>query len=115
MSCGTLQIILYLCLKKHAIDRDKTPFIMDGIMKKYIFLDFDGVMNTVYDYYASPSRVEKDKYGVLFEPEPVANLKFIIERTGADIVITSSLKEFMAIGDLRDMWRQTSPAPINAR
>ena len=32
----------------------------------------------------------KDKYGYAFDPNSVANLKKIIDETGADIVISSS-------------------------
>ena len=34
----------------------------------------------------------KDKYGYAFDPNSVANLKKIIDETGADIVISSSWK-----------------------
>ena len=63
-------------------------------MKKIIFLDFDGVLNTEYNQnllmYHGKSR--KDKYGAFFDPETVAELKRIVEETNADIAIESSWK-----------------------
>ena len=61
-------------------------------MKKYIFLDFDGVLNT--EQYIDQLRREKapvsDKYGYLFDPCAVDNLRKLINTTGAEIVISSS-------------------------
>ena len=46
-------------------------------MKKIIFLDFNGVLNTEYNqnllmYHGKSG---KDKYGAFFDPETVAELK----------------------------------------
>ena len=46
---------------------------------KTIFLDIDGVLNVDYD--------DKDQFGHIFRDEYVQNLKEIIEKTGAKIVI----------------------------
>lgn len=77
-----------------------------NISRNVIFLDFDGVMDTAYyDFYLiSHKMTEKDKFGVIFDPDCVHNLENIIERTGADIVVSSSWKDFMSIRDLREMW-----------
>ena len=45
----------------------------------------------------------KDDYGYTFDPTAVANLAEIIERTGADIVISSSWK-YSGLSTLLDMW-----------
>lgn len=63
-------------------------------MKKIIFLDFDGVLNTEHNqnmlmYHGKPW---KDKHGAFFDSDAVAELKRIVEETGADIVIESSWK-----------------------
>lgn len=76
-------------------------------MRRFIFLDFDGVMDT-------PSHTERlchdglpetDEYGVLFAPECIANLKKIIDSTGAEIVVTSSWKYVMGYERILRMWK----------
>ena len=47
----------------------------------------------------------KDKYGYAFDPRSVANLKKILDETGADIVISSSWKSF-GLPELEDMWQE---------
>ena len=54
-------------------------------MKKIIFLDFDGVLNTKWWYTQMDRNTPKDKYGYAFDPKAVANLKRIVVETGADI------------------------------
>ena len=68
-------------------------------MEKVIFLDIDGVLNTKYWH----AQKEKDQYGYTFDATAVANLAKIIEKTGADIVISSSWK-CMGLAELRNMW-----------
>ncbi len=75
-------------------------------MKKIIFLDFDGVLNT--EHYQNllmyHGKAWKDKHGVYFDPETVAGLKRIVEETGADIVIESSWK-YLGLEEMQQMWR----------
>ena len=75
--------------------------------KKIIFLDFDGVMDTeYYDHLLSEAdKPISDEYGLLFDPECVKNLKYIIDSTGADIVISSTWKDFMSYQEILDMWK----------
>ena len=75
-------------------------------MMKIIFLDFDGVMDTAYyDHVLSKEGLPaSDDFGIIFDPESVRNLKEIIDKTGADIVVTSSWKDFMTYKDFLDMW-----------
>lgn len=61
-------------------------------MNKVIFLDIDGVLNTKWWYTQMNRNTPKDKYGYAFDPKAVANLRRIVEETGADIVISSSWK-----------------------
>ena len=65
---------------------------------KVIFLDFDGVMDTVYyDYVlAKEGKLGNDEYGCVFDPNCIKNLKHIIDQTGADIVVSSSWKYLMS-------------------
>ena len=73
-------------------------------MNKVIFLDIDGVLNTGGWYTRMDRNTPKDKYGYAFDPKSVANLKMIIDETGADIVISSSWKSF-GLSGLEDMWQ----------
>lgn len=74
---------------------------------KIIFLDFDGVMDTAhYDNFVHYMGLpEKDRFGVVFDPDCVTNLGRIIDATGAGIVVTSTWKEFMTYEEILEMWR----------
>lgn len=75
-------------------------------MVKIIFLDFDGVMDTsYYDLILHKNGLPgNDPFGTVFDPNCVLNLKEIIDKTGADIVVSSSWKHFMTYKDFLDMW-----------
>ena len=73
-------------------------------MSKVIFLDIDGVLNTGWWYTQMDRNTPKDKYGYAFDPRSVANLKKIVDETGADIVISSSWKSF-GLSELEKMWQ----------
>lgn len=62
---------------------------------KIIFLDIDGVLNVM--------SLGHDKYGSLFHPEFVDNLREIIEQTGAKIVISSTWR-FAGLEQMKAMW-----------
>lgn len=72
-------------------------------MGKVIFLDIDGVLNTKWWYAQMDGNTPRDKYGYAFDPHAVANLKKILDETGADIVISSSWKS-LGLSELEDMW-----------
>lgn len=75
-------------------------------MDKIIFLDFDGVLNT--EYYQGvlcyQGKPWQDEYGAFFDPIPVAQLRRIIDATGADIVIESSWKQ-LGLDAMQELWR----------
>lgn len=71
--------------------------------RKILFLDLDGVLNTARWHEQAKGDQLKDDYGYTFDPTAVANLAEIIERTGADIVISSSWK-YSGLSTLLDMW-----------
>ena len=75
---------------------------------KIIFLDFDGVMDTArYELILRISgRPSVDAYGTIFDPECVWNLKQIIDKTGAKIVVSSSWKDLLSFEVLLDMWEK---------
>ena len=77
-------------------------------MMKIIFLDFDGVMDTAfYDAFLIKHNLpEVDSDGrPVFDPACIANLKLIIEATGADIVVTSDWKYIDSYEKLLKMWK----------
>lgn len=74
-------------------------------MRKIIFLDIDGVLNTKYWYSQMDRNTPKDKYGYMFDPVSVDNLEKIIKRTEAGIVISSSWR-FMGLSVMLDMWEE---------
>lgn len=76
-------------------------------MKKIIFLDFDGVMDTAYyDHYLVKNGLpETDKYGCVFDPDCIKALAHIIEDTGASIVVSSTWKDFMPMEQILQMWK----------
>ena len=93
---------------------------------KVIFLDFDGVMDTVYydHVLAKEGKPGNDEYGCVFDPNCIKNLKHIIDLTGADIVVSSSWKYLMSYQDFLNMWKDrglpgfvtdVTPEPPNRR
>lgn len=77
-------------------------------MEKVIFLDFDGVL-AISKYLKSQSKKGQpwfDRYGALFDPECVRNLKLITDESTANIVITSSWKMELGLSGIQDMWKE---------
>lgn len=60
--------------------------------RKYLFLDLDDVLNTgEYSNYLEKNNLPQfDKYGAIFEPKAVENLQYIIDKTHAKIILTST-------------------------
>ena len=75
-------------------------------MRKVIFLDIDGVLNTEQHRKLCRKKgiAYSDENGDTFDPVAVANLSKIIDETGADIVISSSWK-FWGLLKLWEMWK----------
>lgn len=78
-------------------------------MRKYIFLDFDGVLNTENNLKTLREQGYplSDKYGPYFDPTSVANLAAIIEQTKAEIVISSTWK-IDGLDIMKKMWVERS-------
>jgi methionine--tRNA ligase beta chain len=64
---------------------------------KTIFLDIDGVLNVDY--------ADRDQFGHIFRDEYVQNLKEVIEKTGAKIVISSTWKD-KGIERMLALWKE---------
>lgn len=77
----------------------------DGESLPLVFLNFNGVLNTDWHFAELKGKglPFKDKYGQLFDPEAVKNLKKIIDDTDAQIVVRSSWG-YMGLEDLQRMW-----------
>ena len=74
---------------------------------KYIFLDFDGVLNTE-NYYRDlqiNGTPTMDNDGVLFDTSCASLLNSIIETTKAKIIVTSSWRFFYSMEQLKEMWK----------
>ncbi len=63
-------------------------------MNRVIFLDFDGVLNAFYypKLLADHGQVWRDRFGVLFASECIAQLGRIIKATDAQVIISSFWK-----------------------
>lgn len=74
-------------------------------MSKVLFLDIDGVLNTErqHDHCVEAGLAYVDNFGYAFDPVAVANLKTIVDETGADIVISSSWK-LWGISTMQKLW-----------
>lgn len=79
-------------------------------MKKVLFLDFDGVLNTgkYQNQLKNNGQKMADEFGLcLFDPEAVENLKTILEAVPETlIVITSSWKDAYGPNAVRRMWKE---------
>ena len=75
------------------------PSIEKGI-NRFIFLDIDGPLNTGRCDFYNP-----DKYGHHFDNEAVQNLRRIIEKTSAKIVISSSWRH-LGIEKMCTIWKE---------
>ena len=67
-----------------------------NVKHKIIFLDIDGVLNVM-------SR-EFDEFGQLFNPIFVNNLAYIIEKTNAKLVISSTWR-YSGLNFLKKLWK----------
>lgn len=75
-------------------------------MRRYVFIDFDGVLNTERHHSELVSSGQKcsDQYGPLFDPVAVGNLKRIVDETEAEIVIISSWK-LEGVERMMELWK----------
>lgn len=72
-------------------------------MKKYLFLDIDGVIGSHSDYYNMHCGERKDFPYMAFDPKCVDRVNEILEKTGAGLVISSSWRYYP---DLKEIFRK---------
>lgn len=76
-------------------------------MKKVIFLDFDGVLNTE-QYQAELRREGKprwDDFGQLFDPEAVENLKMVLDTIPDALIVINSSWKLEGLTRMRALWK----------
>lgn len=76
-------------------------------MKKVLFLDFDGVLNTE-KYQAELRAAGKsgwDDFGQLFDPEAVENLKMILDAVPGVLLVINSSWKLEGLNTMRAMWK----------
>lgn len=86
-------------------------------MKKALFLDFDGVLNTekYQEKLRSSGKKGWDGFGPLFDPEAVENLKMVLDAVpGVLLVIISSWK-LEGLARMRALWKTRNlPSTIHS-
>ena len=78
---------------------------------KYLFLDFDGVLNPIHYenmmwkmWKTSDGLIKsKDEYGMIFFDQSITHLRYIIEQTNCEIVISSTWR-IQGILAMQEMW-----------
>ena len=76
-------------------------------MKKVLFLDFDGVLNTE-KYQAELRAAGKsgwDDFGQLFDPKAVENLKMVLDAVPGIILVINSSWKLEGLNTMRAMWK----------
>ena len=83
------------------------PAITDANKEKYLFLDFDGVLNTgSYSKQIKREGIDPfDEYGAMFDPEAIANLKHIVDQTRCKIVLSTTWRN-EGIMRMRELWEE---------
>lgn len=76
------------------------------MIDKFLFLDFDGVLNT--SRYAKLLKKDGidlyDEYGAMFDPNTISNLESIIEQTNCKIVLSTSWRN-EGLLRMRFLWK----------
>ena len=76
-------------------------------MKKVIFLDFDGVLNTE-NYQAklrSEGKPQWDDFGQVFDPEAVENLKMVLDAVPDTLLVINSSWKLEGHGKMKELWQ----------
>lgn len=74
--------------------------------RKYLFLDLDGVLNTgEYSYYLEKKNLQQfDEYGAIFDPKAVEQLQRIVDKTHAEIILTSTWR-YDGLEKMIQLWK----------
>ena len=79
---------------------------MDGMIEQYLFLDIDGVLNTMRysNYLIDHDKDDTDEDGALFDPEAVENLANIIKAIPDVKILISSTWHFKGWEWMKRLW-----------
>ena len=93
---------------KEAYERAKTSDSESQELQRCLFLDIDGVLNTIRysDYLIDHDEDECDEDGAIFDPEAVANLAYIIEKVPDVKIIISSTWRFKGWEWMNRLWEK---------
>ena len=74
--------------------------------RKYLFLDLDGVLNTGrFSNYLEENNLQQfDEDGAIFDPSAVKNLQYIIDKTHAEIILTSTWR-YDGLDRMIQLWK----------
>lgn len=80
---------------------------------KYIFLDFDGVLNSTHfmrsEYFTKSVEGLSDaelyllQYGYMLDPEPIKLVNDLVEKTGAQVIASTSHRTRYSLEELNEM------------
>ncbi len=81
---------------------------MQNLYNRYIFLDIDGVLNTINysDYLINHHEEDTDEDGALFDPDAVKNLADIISKIPDVKIIISSTWRFKGWDWMIKLWKK---------
>ena len=93
---------------QEAVDdlKSKLNASLFAIIDRYLFLDFDGVLNTGrYAKLKTQEGIDSfDEFGAMFDPEAIANLKHIVEQTDCKIILSTTWRN-EGIMRMRELWK----------
>ena len=74
--------------------------------RKFLFLDIDGVINTgQYSKYLLKNYLNDfDENGSIFDPNAVDNLRYVIDCTNADVIISSTWR-YDGLDKMQKLWK----------
>lgn len=77
-------------------------------MEHFIFLDIDGVLNTIRysDYLIERSEEETDEDGAIFDPEAINNLAYIVNNVPDLKIIITSTWRFKGLDWMNRLWEK---------
>lgn len=79
-----------------------------NVLQRYLFLDIDGVINTIRysNYLIDHDEDDTDEDGAIFDPEAVANLETIIKNVPDVKIIISSTWRFKGWDWMNQLWKK---------
>ncbi len=95
---------------RYAANYEKTQYAKNNsnVMQRYLFLDIDGVLNTIRhsDYLIDHDEDDTDEDGAIFDPEAVSNLSTIIKNVPDVKIIISSTWRFKGWDWMNRLWEK---------